>query len=209
MSRNGSMAVSGVYAEHFNKLVKDLSRLWYGEVRSNPSQSDRTRQEIASTVLLFIALQWKKYKKGLIDRFPPYPGYVYVAAKGLMMDQFGKPEDVLGMFKVEHFNTIEGGYEMQSGLFTYVGSSPNDKHLSRFVNPDEFDSKKKYYKKDEEPDMIDLWNLELDIVEMGMIFGMTLQQVRKRLHGLYDAMKKSTCKAKPERERPYKRPHNP
>ena len=71
------------YKPSLDKICRDMKANWYKQIHI-----PEIDKEIRATVLLFISIFWDRYRKGEIDQFPPYEGYLYTCANGYLHKQF-------------------------------------------------------------------------------------------------------------------------
>ena len=167
------------------RICGDLYKNWHKNI---PDLMD----EIKSTVMLFICIRWDLYKKGIIDDFPPSPGFIYISAEFLMQKQWAPDGDVCRYHVIDFYNTIESGC-LDGARNVIMGKLVRTKKSSYFIATTEQNVPRNI-----EPstnalyegtlDIVDLWFLGLSVKELAIIYNLHTTTIRKRLHNYYDAM---------------------
>lgn len=179
--------LNSLYALVWKRRISDLDH-------------DYQKEDMRQTVLLFLAQEYDLYRKGLIDKFPPHPGIIYVTCKWRYLQGFMPNDDAMGRYGNESYSEMLI-YEpnSHSRAVPYHGRESakyRDSMLNNLIDAD----------KPEIPDIVDWWCLGLTIRELAIILDCGYELVCLSLHAKYDAMESSG--AKWIRHRPNRRNRN-
>lgn len=195
------------YKDHLDKICRDIKKHWYWFIKI-PDIEDEIRQN----VLLVFYTEWDLYRRGVIDSFPPKPGYIYITAFRKFECQYAPRNDLYRHIPLEHYNTIEGGYRDSMALF---GHNPGRARLSETVvtrssNLPLNDTEKAELPTQDKnlPDLVDLWWMGFSINTLAVIYNVAPNTTRARLHNYYDAMEVKGIKTFRDRPRRRKKKWN-
>lgn len=185
--------------EKIDDVLKSLySLVW--KRRVSEDDHEYQKEDMRQIVLLFLAQEYELYRKGLINKFPPHPGYIYVTCKWKYLQSFKPNDDALGRYGNESYSEMliydRDSFSRSVPYHGRESAKYRDSMLNNLIDAD----------KPEIPDMIDWWVIGLTIREIGVIFDRGYESVCLNIHAKYDAMEKSG--ARWERPRPLRRNRN-
>jgi len=163
-------------------------------------------EDIRQTVILAFCREYKLYCDGIIDKFPPYPGYLFKSAFFEFKKDYCHHGDIMNTV-MDFYDTSENSYEtehskgMGSGRKILTQVATKYQHVPLNYNDPDINATSKV------PDIVDLWNTNFSILELAFIYNLHPTTVRKRLHSYYDAMERSGAKLlrpRPRKSVPHK-----
>lgn len=190
------------YEPTIAKIVHDIRKKWFQQIKIH-----EIKKEIRATAMLIICVEWDLYKRGIIDEFPPYAGYLYKSAYWEFHMQFAPKDDLTRFNKMEFYNCVEGGVVYQSpniiptrGIYQDVATTTRELTVKCDNIPLKDPPDKYQQPYGNMPDIVDWWYLGCTVRQLAVIYRMSQSTILKHLHDKYDAM--LFAGTKPRRARP-------